>query len=118
MVTKQQILEEAQRYGSTLQALTHRPVPSALDLRFWVFHRQNQKVYETLKRLAMTMWQKGRKQIGVGMLWEVLRWEMYLETSPDAEYKLNNSYRSRYARLLMLQEPELANLFETRELKS
>jgi hypothetical protein len=48
---------------------------------------------------------------------EVVRFHRALETT-DPDFKLNNNYSSRYARILMDEEPELAGFFQTRELKS
>lgn len=51
-------------------------------------------------------------------LFEDLRYA-YAETDHDpADYKLNNDYASRYARLIMKSEPRLAGHFETRTLKA
>lgn len=57
----------------------------------------------------------GRTRIGVGMLFEVLRWHSQRATTGDP-FRLNNSYRSRYARLLIERRPEWAHLFELRRL--
>jgi hypothetical protein len=49
----------------------------------------------------------------------VLRWEWQGATSdPTAAYRLNNNYRSRYVRLIEANEPDLADVFEKRELKA
>lgn len=82
------------------------------------FHAANPHVYKELARLARQAVARGRTRVGIGMLWEVLRWYFWLETKGDVEFKLNNNYRSRYARLLMNQEPDLRGLFEVRGLKS
>lgn len=37
---------------------------------------------------------------------------------PDEQWKLNNNFTSRYARLLLENEPELEGLFEIRSLRS
>ena len=52
------------------------------------------------------------------MLFEVLRWEWIIRGLPDTaeEFKLNNNYTSRYARLIMESEPGLEGVFETRRL--
>ena len=51
-------------------------------------------------------------------LFEELRYA-YEETDHDPkDYKLNNDYASRYARLIMKTEPRLAGHFELRELKA
>jgi hypothetical protein len=89
-----------------------------LDVQFAAFHAANPGVYEALRRLALRAVDKGRTTIGIGMLWEALRWETFVETvdPTQLEWKLNNSYRSRYARLLMASEPKLRGVFETRRL--
>jgi hypothetical protein len=88
---------------------------SKLDTKFSQFHADNPQVYAILLRLARQAKERGRRKIGIGMLFEVVRWEMFLKTS-DADYKLNNNYRSRYARLIMQLNPELDGIFETRGL--
>lgn len=86
--------------------------------RFAEFHRLNPWVYEKLVGLARQM-TKHRQHIGIGMLFEVLRWNYYQSTTdPNAKWKLNNVYRSRYARLIAGTEPDLRDVFEQRELKA
>ncbi len=87
-----------------------------LDEAFWTFHRDNPHVYDALARLARQGVRAGRTRLGIGMLFEVLRWEHMLRTEGDP-FKLNNNLRSRYARLLMHQEPDLEDLFDLRELQ-
>lgn len=91
---------------------------SQLEADFQKFHAANPAVYAELARLARQAVAKGRRRVGIGMLWEVLRWHFWLETKTDEEFKLNNNHRSRYARLLMEREPDLRGVFETRGLKS
>ena len=86
---------------------------------FVVFHNANPKVYWELVRLAKEAKTNGHQKIGIGMLWEVMRWNLfYQKNDPNSEFKLNNNYRSRYARFVMDTNPDLVGLFETRELKS
>jgi hypothetical protein len=54
---------------------------------------------------------------GIKALFEVLRYEYSVQTQGD-EFKLNNSYTSRYARMLMRQHADLDGFFETRELRA
>lgn len=91
---------------------------SRLEREFRQFHEANPRVYRTLLRLSRRAVRRGKKKIGIGMLWEVMRWNMWLATVSEDDYKLNNNHRSRYARLLMQQEKDLAGVFDTRELKS
>lgn len=87
--------------------------------QFEAFHAANPWVYEALRRIALDLVHHGRCRIGIGMLFEVLRWHYWRATEDAAsDFKLNNNYRSRYARRLMAEEPELLEAFETRELKA
>lgn len=91
--------------------------PKTIKEAFDAFHAANPHVYAMLRKLALPLAQQGRRKIGIGMLFEVLRWQYALQTRGD-DFKLNNNYRSHYARLLMDREPALRGLFETRELRS
>lgn len=78
------------------------------------FHARNPHVYRMLRQIALSVRKTGRKNFGIAALFERLRWISVFETDDD-KYKLNNSYRAFYARLLMEQEPDLAGFFTTRE---
>lgn len=90
----------------------------SLDARFRAFHDEHPDVYEALVRLARQAKSAGRKRIGMKLLAEVVRWERITSGKDDEGWKLNNSYVSRYARLIAEREPDLASLFEMRELRS
>lgn len=87
------------------------------DLEFRQFHNDNPRVYLELVKLARQAKASGRQKVGIKMLFEVIRWNRFLKTS-DPIYKMNNNYHSRYARLIMENEPDLASIFDTRELRS
>jgi hypothetical protein len=90
-----------------------------IDVRFRDFHDANPLVYASLVRLAREAKGKGHERISIGMLWEVLRWNRLVAVVDlTSEYELNDNYRSRFARLIMQQEPELDGIFEVRELRS
>jgi hypothetical protein len=82
---------------------------------FTRFHRENPHVYLELVRMSRQLVAHGHEKIGIGMLFEVLRWRHMLQTTGDT-FKLNNNYRSYYARLIMLSEPDLRGVFELRRL--
>lgn len=90
---------------------------SKIEQDFNEFQAKNPRVYIQLVSLARELKSKGHRKIGIGMLFEVIRWQTMLRTYGDV-YKLNNNYRSRYARKIMSQEPDLDGFFELRELKS
>jgi hypothetical protein len=91
--------------------------PSVADEKFWNFHEKNPQVFHELAEMALDAHAKGKKKIGIGMLFEVLRWNRFINTT-DADFKLNNNYRSRYSRILVQVYPELDGLFETRRIRS
>ena len=86
-----------------------------IDARFQAFHQQNPHVFALLVRLAREAQQRGARRIGAKALMERARWDLALETSGD-EYRLNNDYTSRYARLIADTHPDLAGLFQFRRL--
>ena len=96
-----------------------RPRRRTIAERFDAFHDANPWVYDALVGLARDLVNRGRRRIGIGMLYEVLRWQYYRATTDEAsDFKLSNDYRSRYARLIMDNESDLAGVFELRELTS
>lgn len=89
----------------------------SIQARFEAFHDANPWVYDRLVKMARQLHDLGRARIGIGMLFEVLRWQWQLQThDPTSDFKLNNNYRSRYARRIMANEPDLVGIFETRSL--
>lgn len=94
------------------------PPPGSISARFESFHEANPWVYDRLRILALDLVRSGRARIGIGMLWEVLRWQYARATVSDDGLKLNNDYRSRYARMLADNEPELTDVFANRRLRT
>lgn len=86
-----------------------------IEERFRRFHRDNPHVYFELCRLAREAKRQGRTKIGMGMLFEVARWNLWLRTEGDS-FKLNNDYRSRFSRMIQDRESDLEGMFETRTL--
>lgn len=60
-------------------------VESELDKQFAAYHKRNPQVYATLVRLARRMRARGRRHIGIKMLWETMRYELMLETTQDTD---------------------------------
>jgi hypothetical protein len=91
---------------------------TAIEKKFLAYHHQNPEIYDALVKLARQAKRAGKEKIGIKMLWEVMRWNRFLETNDPDRYKLNNNYPSRYARLIMDQEMDLDGLFDVRKLRS
>jgi len=96
-----------------LDLLTLLCGPASLAERFRAYHAAHPEVYAALVRLAR-QWvaRTGQHRIGIAALYERARWELAIQTGESPS--LNNSFRAFYARLIMAQESDLADLFETR----
>ena len=98
------------------------PPPShklTIQERFTRYHQANPGVYEKLVGLAREVKGAGRSTYGIASLFERLRWHYHIEQKlGDEAFKLSNDYRSRYARLIMSQETDLADFFNLRELRA
>ena len=104
------------------QAQAARVVPDvpegSITSDFEQFHAANPHVYNELVALCRQAKEAGRPKVGMGQLFEVLRWNRNIQSGPSTEFSLNNNFRSRYVRLIRDQEPDLAGMFEVRKLKS
>lgn len=97
-------------YARQLSILT-----DPIDADWVTFHHANPHVYAELVRLARGANIRGQK-LGIGCLWETLRYSLTVDS--DEPVKLNNNFRSRYSRLIMANEGDLAGYFDTRTLRS
>lgn len=88
------------------------------DKAFLDFHAANPMIYKVFVSFARQAKAAGAKALGAKAVWERMRWSFAVENAPGGEgYVFNNNYVSRYARLAMMKEPDLAGMFETRRLK-
>ena len=84
--------------------------------RFKRFHSANPHVYDALVTLARQFRQRREdSKIGIGMLYEVLRWNYYMTTDSEDDYKLSNDFRAFYARKIMAENPDLKGIFQTKQ---
>jgi hypothetical protein len=99
-----------------------RPAPLTIsrhERNFREFHATNPEVFRRLVSLTFELKHRGHQKVGIGMLFEVLRWQHMMETvDRHSDFKLNNNYRAYYARLIMENYPTLDGIFEIRELRS
>lgn len=93
-------------------------VPDPIDEAFLAFHHAHPEVYARLVAMARRWKAAGHETVGIKMFFEVLRWERGLSRDRDQgeEFLLNNNFSSRYSRLIMANEPDLAGMFKTRQL--
>jgi hypothetical protein len=92
--------------------------PTDLEAAFWSFHSRHPDVYLQLRDLCDEWRSHGRARWSIKGAFEVLRWQRHTDGLRDEHeaFLLNNSYTSRYARLLIELNPDLDGLFELREL--
>ena len=93
------------------------PFDGTIQDKFEEYHRARPEIMVHLLRLVAEVRGRGFKHYGMKSFWERMRWHFQIEQG-DAEFKLNNSYTSRYARKLVEENPELEGFFEMRELQS
>lgn len=86
-----------------------------IEREFWEFHNTHPEVYYQIIDLARRWKSNGHSKLGIATLFEVLRWNSHINRERDGGFKLNNNYRALYARLIMEREPDLADIFATRE---
>ena len=95
------------------------PQSVSIQAAFEEFHSDNPWVYDELVKLARRAHSRGAEKVGIGMLVEIVRWRRYIATQDfNSGFRINNNYRSRYARMIAAREPDLRGLFDTRELRS
>lgn len=90
---------------------------SSIQERFEEFHALNPWVYRELERMTAECVRMGWKRVGIGMLFELLRYR-YGEATRGDEFRLNNNFRSRYVRLLVGDHEDWRHLFEVRALRA
>lgn len=90
---------------------------SRYDRAFAAFDRKFPEVYTRLVQMARQLKARGFRTYSIKTLWCVLRFQINLSPTP-VPYKLNDIYHSRYGRLIMEREKDLAGFFRTRELRS
>jgi hypothetical protein len=90
---------------------------ATIQAQFEAFHQLNPWVLRALESLTADYLKRGAARVGIGMLFEVLRWRYATATEGD-EFRLNNNFRSRYVRLLIERHPEWAPAFEVRALRT
>lgn len=81
--------------------------------RFEHFHRTNPTVYGVIVQKAREWRAAGNGKLGMSLLFGMVRWVLALETKGDP-FRINDHYVPYYSRLVMWQEPDLADLFDLR----
>lgn len=89
-----------------------------IDERFAAFHKANPQIYRKLVNLAREVKAAGHEHYSMDCLFHRLRWYYRVEQQTKEPFKLQDHYTSRYARAIMMCEPDLVDMFEVRRLRS
>lgn len=89
-----------------------------IQVRFELFHTSNPHIFEAFYAAALDLKRQGRKRYGAKAIYEHMRFHQGLSTS-GGDFKLDNNFTSRYARLLLTTYPgEFDDFLELRKLKT
>lgn len=86
--------------------------------RFERFHAAHPDIYALFRRFAFELKAAGRQHYGAKSLFERIRWHYATSSSYGPDFKLNNVFSSRYARLLISDHPEFDGFFAVRRLRA
>ena len=87
----------------------------SIQSQFDRFHEQNPQVFAEAVKRAREMRATGRAQYSMHTILQKICWDTDIETT-GRDFKINNNYSSRYARLIVEQYPEFEGFFQMREL--
>ena len=85
--------------------------------RFRFHHNMNPQVYWLFFEKALIVLNSGRKRYSAWIIFNVIRWELNLQTVDD-DFKINNDFIALYTRLLIWHHPIFDGFFELRGMKS
>ena len=87
--------------------------------KFHEFHAKNPQVISQLEEIANMTIKSGQEHFSINYLFEVVRYLAWTKTNDVySDFKLNNNYRSHYARLMIERNPKMAKIIKTRALRS
>jgi hypothetical protein len=103
----------------TLTLLAEPDPDDEIQREFLKYHQANPHVYKFLVRFAREALQeleaRGKARCyGIAACVERARWHINFEVKGFPDFKLNNDYRARYARLIMKTEADLRGVFALR----
>lgn len=73
--------------------------------KFWKYHSENPELFDLYLKFARQLKNSRRNEYGIAAITERIRWHFAVETVGD-DFKINNNYKSCYARLLAITYPE------------
>ena len=100
---------------SKFKEQTGKTIKEAFDQ----FHEENPQVYDWFKKYAFHLIdKKGKEKISSKLIINRIRWEIYMTTTTEGNYRINDAFTAHYSRLFVEDYPEYENMFEFRRLRS
>ena len=88
------------------------------EQNFIKFDEKNPHIYALFVKLAFEAFDRGKKRISSKQIIGGIRWNSYIHTDSDDEYKINDAYTAHYGRKFVKDFPEHFDKFEFRELRN
>ncbi len=88
-----------------------------IDDRFQNYIIANPRVFTLFWQYAEMVRATGRKRFSADAIVQQIRWHVNIELKRTDEFKINDHYSSRLARLLIERDPTYEGFFELRELR-
>lgn len=88
-----------------------------LYLEFKKFDEDNPRVWSLFVCFAEEAILRGRNRLSTKLIIERIRWELYIETNSQDEFRINNNHTAYYARKWIEEYPLHSELFETRRVR-
>ena len=90
-----------------------------IEERFWQYHQANPGIYNLFVHYALEAQASGHAKYSVWALANRVRWHVDIEVNdPNTAFKISNDYLAYYARLIMLEQPALADFFDTKPMQT
>lgn len=89
-----------------------------LDARFAEFDEKHPEIYAEFRRIALAILNAGGTHASSDGILHTVRCNDQIRRGDDCEWKVNNSYTSRFSRKLAAEDPRFASFFEFRVLKA
>jgi hypothetical protein len=89
-----------------------------LDEKFFEYHHKNPHIYYLFEKFAREIKRSGQARYSMRTIMHRVRWHIDVDTIGENQFKMNNDYSSRFARLLVRLNPEFAGFFRMRKLKT
>lgn len=88
----------------------------SIQERFEGFHENHPEIYELFQRFARELRDAGRSHYSADAILHRIRWEYDVNPRHDEQFKINDHFSSRYARLLIEDDASFEGFFSLRNL--